>query len=775
MATVHLLRDVDIEAISLVTKGANRKRIFLRKRDGEDGAVTVEGTSRLVKSTDAWSTVYCVVAEPDWEENAGQHGNQDVPDVWASPEEIQKAAWRFMRNGALVNKMHESLDRYGHVVENFIAPVDFSPEGSFETIKKGSWVIAIQPNDEGKAAIEDGTFTGVSIQGSGTREKVDKAFDEYKHPRGKKGTSEGGRFVAADNPREARRQERNARHVLRRLGYGKGLHLKNDRQLGRAIRRFQRHNGLKPDGIVGEKTRDKIRSMNLRSRGASNPSGWSGPSPATSSISEWNRLPAKKRKRLAERFMRSPEGLLPRNRAMLDDGRVVRDNTDFNKPRKGKVRKADKGKDKVEWVKLDEWLKALGLDPAKTDLAKDAALVPNKPGVTNWVERSGGLPKFLADIAGDLITERGKSVSNAIQMAWGIVRNWCGGKGNVTAKTRAKACAAAAAMAAKAASAGGKPRLKKAELIECVALAVDPELLAKVEPTDADGSLSPMDGPFLRAIAKMFGKSEEEIDQFMDELEEDDEGEDLAKGEPSFASRMAERELDKDLPDAMNILRSVIWGAFYPPPDTDYEPREVIERSLDEFKEWALATLDQIGTTPVEKQDELRKQVARDLTGSENPPEPVNDPGTVGDMALTAAEKQELATLTKRANELLAKDESDPQADPAPGETPPASPAPDTSPASEPAAPANGDAPADTPASGDGPVSTDSNPEAVAKLEEKLDKKMDEVLDLISKLEEGKSSQVAAAADPQTTAESDDKLAKAYKDRGLDPALRGIF
>lgn len=87
-------------------------------------------------------------------------------------------------------------------------------------------------------------------------------------------------------------------------------------------------------------------------------------------------------------------------------------------------------------------------------LGKDAALVPNKPGKTNWVQEAGGLPKFIADIAGDLITERGKTTSQAIQLAVGIVRNWCHGHGgNVSATTRAKACAAAAEWEAKKARA----------------------------------------------------------------------------------------------------------------------------------------------------------------------------------------------------------------------------------------------------------------------------------------------------------------------------------
>jgi hypothetical protein len=47
----------------------------------------------------------------------------------------------------------------------------------------------------------------------------------------------------------------------------------------------------------------------------------------------------------------------------------------------------------------------------------DAADVPNDPGKTNWVEKAGNLPRPIADMAGDLITERGFDTSRAIATA----------------------------------------------------------------------------------------------------------------------------------------------------------------------------------------------------------------------------------------------------------------------------------------------------------------------------------------------------------------------
>lgn len=70
--------------------------------------------------------------------------------------------------------------------------------------------------------------------------------------------------------------------------------------------------------------------------------------------------------------------------------------------------------------------------------------LPNKPGATNWVEKRGGLPKEIDCVARALHHGRGKSVSKAIEMAVGVVRNWAEGKGKVKPDTRARAAAAIA-------------------------------------------------------------------------------------------------------------------------------------------------------------------------------------------------------------------------------------------------------------------------------------------------------------------------------------------
>lgn len=88
---------------------------------------------------------------------------------------------------------------------------------------------------------------------------------------------------------------------------------------------------------------------------------------------------------------------------------------------------------------------ALGVLEAADSLRKASTPEPfSRSRTSNWVARAGGLPPYIQHIAHDLVEKRGKTVSNAIQMAIGIVKNWASGKGNVDANTRAAAAKAVA-------------------------------------------------------------------------------------------------------------------------------------------------------------------------------------------------------------------------------------------------------------------------------------------------------------------------------------------
>lgn len=182
MPTVHLLHDVEPTVLALVKQGANRKRIFLMKENG-NGSATVGITSRqpiLKADGDSWSYFYCVVAEPGSLEDAGigDGRGSGVDDMWRDAEEIRKAAHYFAKSQRLVTGLHDSVEPYGSVVENAIAQADFTvidPSGVEQTILKGSWYVGIEPTEEGRKLIDAGEFTGISLEGTGYRTPVELA------------------------------------------------------------------------------------------------------------------------------------------------------------------------------------------------------------------------------------------------------------------------------------------------------------------------------------------------------------------------------------------------------------------------------------------------------------------------------------------------------------------------------------------------------------------------------------------------------------------------
>lgn len=86
-----------------------------------------------------------------------------------------------------------------------------------------------------------------------------------------------------------------------------------------------------------------------------------------------------------------------------------------------------------------------------TEATSSASLpdLPNKPGKSNWVEKAGGLPKYIERIAKHLHSEKGMDVGRAIATAVNVVKKMCAagdtnfpGKQQVNAGSQAQACAA---------------------------------------------------------------------------------------------------------------------------------------------------------------------------------------------------------------------------------------------------------------------------------------------------------------------------------------------
>lgn len=88
------------------------------------------------------------------------------------------------------------------------------------------------------------------------------------------------------------------------------------------------------------------------------------------------------------------------------------------------------------------------LDDEDKELLAVALASARRDGFANWVEKAGGLPRYIKRIAKHL-KRKGMTESHAIASAVNTVKRWCRGGDNVKADTRTKACAAVAEWEAK--------------------------------------------------------------------------------------------------------------------------------------------------------------------------------------------------------------------------------------------------------------------------------------------------------------------------------------
>ena len=167
--TVKQLLDADITQLALCKVGANRQRVFLLKTaEGEDD-LRVAMVAQLVKEPGAdWKTAYVPVAVPHAEEDPGILGDPDALDVWDEAE-IEKAAHRFMQNGAKIVAKHFDSEAAPGVklVENAVALNDFKVGAT--TIKKGTWYVGLQFDDEVRELVTKGEIDAVSVEGFANR------------------------------------------------------------------------------------------------------------------------------------------------------------------------------------------------------------------------------------------------------------------------------------------------------------------------------------------------------------------------------------------------------------------------------------------------------------------------------------------------------------------------------------------------------------------------------------------------------------------------------
>lgn len=137
-----------------------QSRRFPEPKGNPTDTPSQEVATILAKADDE-HLVFGVILEPD---------KPDVHRDQITAAEIAKAAHHYMIEGHDVRVQHgtESVVGQAHVVESFIAPVDFEMGG--QTIKAGSWVMGAHVPDPALwARIKSGELTGFSPKGPAWR------------------------------------------------------------------------------------------------------------------------------------------------------------------------------------------------------------------------------------------------------------------------------------------------------------------------------------------------------------------------------------------------------------------------------------------------------------------------------------------------------------------------------------------------------------------------------------------------------------------------------
>lgn len=161
------LRDMKVDFLSLVSKGANGKRIIWKAGqspapDGKTGGDKPEGADafetplrKLVKS-DEKRVVYGIVYSP---------GQVDSQGEYAERGEIEKAAYGFMKGLRLLNvdAQHDFDPKAAFVAESWITK---GADPLFPDEPEGSWAVGIRVEDEALwASVKKGELAGLSMAG----------------------------------------------------------------------------------------------------------------------------------------------------------------------------------------------------------------------------------------------------------------------------------------------------------------------------------------------------------------------------------------------------------------------------------------------------------------------------------------------------------------------------------------------------------------------------------------------------------------------------------
>jgi len=149
----HNFKGVGISLYDLILRPVSKiEKVEIKNNEGEEIKKDIELVP--IEKGDE-QIVYGIVYEPDTEDAQGDQ---------ASAEEIKKAAYDFMENVQTFKVMHKGKKVKVKILENYIAPVDFTINK--REVRKGSWVLVTRVLDKKLwQDIKAGNLTGYSMAG----------------------------------------------------------------------------------------------------------------------------------------------------------------------------------------------------------------------------------------------------------------------------------------------------------------------------------------------------------------------------------------------------------------------------------------------------------------------------------------------------------------------------------------------------------------------------------------------------------------------------------
>ncbi len=170
-SSVHIDAPLPNISVSYATVGKKLKRVKPKPVDEEP---TVEPMLVVHKADPMKQIVYGVVLEPHV---------LDSQSDFMLPQHVEKAAHTYLKK---IVRGKASVSKFQHrkpalfknkpsvvPVESFIAPQDFTYDGSTDVVKKGSWVLAVHVEDPDTwQDVIDGKWAGFSVGGVGVRQSM---------------------------------------------------------------------------------------------------------------------------------------------------------------------------------------------------------------------------------------------------------------------------------------------------------------------------------------------------------------------------------------------------------------------------------------------------------------------------------------------------------------------------------------------------------------------------------------------------------------------------